>query len=124
MTAALATEVLPAAVPYCATTFDAFRVGNVGDARRPKWRTYEVSLAGFLLPDVEAAKSAALLASSFDHKDQLIIRETGDRGVQLHVFSIRRKSQPRYVHQDHVTRRVHHLYADPLCVVDGGVLAL
>lgn len=120
---ALATEVLPAASLYCATTYEAFRVGNISATRTPKWRTYAVDINGYLLPDLEAAKNAALLASSFERGDQLVIRETGDRGVQLHVYSIKRKSAPNYVPDEAsmTTKRVHRLYAAPLCVMDGAL---
>ena len=126
MTASLATEVLPAAALYCATTYEAFRVGNVSATKTPKWRTYVVDIAGYLLPDLEAAKNAALISQSFDRGDQLIIREIGDQGVQLHLFSIKQRSAPTYVPDPDsmTTKRVNRMYADPLCVVDGGVMAL
>lgn len=122
MTAALATEILPAAVPYSPTRFDAFRIADMGKGN-PQ-RTYKVDIEGYLLPTVEAARDAALLGQAFAHKDHLIIRETGERGVKLHVFAIKRKSTPTYVWEGHVQKRVNRLYADPVCTIDGGVLAL
>jgi hypothetical protein len=103
------------AVPYSTTRYDAFRISESG-------RTYAVQIDGFLLPTVEAARDAALLGQAFAHKDHLLIRESGDQGVKLHLFAIKRKATPRYVHQGHVTRAVHDLYAAPVCTMDGGVL--
>lgn len=49
------------------------------------------------------------------HKDTLFIRRIEDGRETLHVYLIKQRSKPIYVHQDHVTRRVQPLYADHLC---------
>lgn len=103
------------AVHYSTTSYAAFRISETG-------RTYAVDIDGYLLPTVEAARDAALIGQAFAHKDHLLIRAADDRGVKLHLFAIKRKATPRYVHEDHVTRRVHDLYAAPVCVIDGGVV--
>jgi hypothetical protein len=54
--------------------------------------------------------------------DPLVLQEIGERGVKLHLFAIRRRSQPRYVHKDHVSRRVHDLYPEPVCTLDADLL--
>lgn len=111
----LATIEAPRAVPYSPTTYAAFRISESG-------RTYAVEIDGYLLPTVEAARDAALIAQAFAHKDHLLIREEGDRGVKMHLFAIKQKSTPRYVHRDHVTRAVRDLYAAPVCSFDAGVI--
>lgn len=114
-------QALPVAEPYTATRFDAFRVANVSAGKEPKWRTYAVDLGGYLIRTVAEARDAALIGQAFAHKDQLIIRETGD-SVRLHVFAIKRRSAPVYTYRDHRKVRLQPLYADPLSVIDGGVL--
>jgi hypothetical protein len=57
-----------------------------------------------------------------DHKQHLLIRELGDRGVRLHLFAIKKKAAPRYVWQGHEQKRVHDLYAAEVCSFDGGVV--
>ena len=105
----------PRAVPFQATSYAAFRICENG-------RTYKVDIDGYLLPTVEAARDAALIGQAFAHKDHLLVRETSDRGVKLHLFAIRRKSNPRYVWQGHEQKRVHDLYAAEVCSFDGGVV--
>ena len=115
----LATE--QGVVPYSATSFEAFRVTNIGDAKRPKWRTYT-------LPPIEADSLDEALADALCggqavyHKDQIIIRETGEQGAKLHLYAIKRKSSPTYLWEDHTQKRVNRLYADPVCTIDGGIL--
>ncbi len=100
---------------YISTSYKAFRISS--------GRTYAVSLGGFLLPSVDDATNAALLAQAFAHKDHLLIRETGPCGVKAHLFAIKRQSAPTPVYRDYVTRQEHRLYAAPVCVIDGGVFA-
>lgn len=50
-----------------------------------------------------------------DHKDTLFIRRIEDGRETLHLYQIKRRAKPMYVHQDHVTRRVQPLYAEHLC---------
>jgi hypothetical protein len=57
------------------------------------------------------------------HKEHLLIREVGNGRDRLHIYAIRQKSTPRYVHKDHVTRAVRDLYAAPVCSFDGAMLA-
>ncbi|MFN3474050.1 MAG: hypothetical protein ACK4ZW_08400 [Blastomonas sp.] len=64
----------------------------------------------------EYAQSVAVTCS---HKDAFIVLEadaiTG--GQHLHTFQVKRKSKPRYVTVDHVTRAVHDLYAEHVLTV-------
>lgn len=104
----------PRLVKYSETTFAAFQIApDVG-------KTYahgELEATG-----LNDAVNEALTRNLFDHKDHLLIREVGPKGVKLHLYAIKRKSAPRYVHRDHVTRRVNDLYAALVCSIDGGVL--
>jgi hypothetical protein len=114
----------PAAVPYSATSYHAFRVcqGHSGHHDTPLGgRTYDY---GRVEADtLDGALTAALsLPQVIDHKEHLVIQEISERGVKLHVYAIKRKAAPRYVHKDHVTRRVHDLYAAPVCSIDGNLL--
>jgi hypothetical protein len=102
------------AVRYTETTYSAFQVG--GDVER----TY--THGEMLSCTLDEAVTEALTRKLFDHKDHLLIREEGPKGVKLHLYAIKRKSQARYVHQDHVTRRVHDLYPAHVCTIDGAVL--
>lgn len=107
-------------VPHRTVSFAAFQVSNIG-ANASAWRTYDVGeLAAATLPD---ALNEALTRKLFDHKDHLLIRETGERGVKLHLYAIKQKSRPRYVLKDHVTRAVRDLYPAHLCTIDGGIFA-
>lgn len=121
--AALATEVLPAALPYSATRFDAFRIVEPGSGfpgAPPPRTTY--SLGEIPATTLDEALNAVLAKCLLMHKDHLAIRETTDRGQRVHLFAIRKKSGPTYVYVDHVQKRVERLYAAPLCVMDGGLV--
>lgn len=108
------------AAHYAETTYSAFQVGDDEGGKYPQ-RTY--THGEMLSTSLDEAVTEALTRKLYDHKDHLVIREVGPRGVKLHVFAIKKKSTPRYVHKDHDTRRVHDLYAARLCTIDGGVLA-
>lgn len=110
----------PRAVPYAATKFDAFKVDN--SYASSKASTY--SLGSLSETSLRPALNEALSRFALYHKDHLILRETGEQGVKLRLFAIRKKSAARYVHKDHVTRAVHDLYADPVCVIDGALLGV
>lgn len=84
-------------------------------------RTYKLGELDAI--ELRDALTEALTRHSLYHKDTLILRERNEKGTVLRLFAIKKKSQPRYVHQDHVTRAVRDLYADPICVIDGDVLA-
>lgn len=56
------------------------------------------------------------------HKDHLLIREAGEGKDTLHLYAIKRKSQPRYVYKNHGYDRVHDLYAAPVCTIDAAML--
>lgn len=100
------------AVPFNATSHSAFQVES--------GRTYEIT--GLTAGSLDDALTQAISLRAFSHKQHLIIREESDHGVKLYVYAIKRRAVPRYVHRDHVTKRVHDLYADPVCVIDGSAL--
>lgn len=103
----------PRAVPLRAATFEAFQIAESG-------RTYPIE--GLVAGTLEDAKTQAVFLRALHHKQHLLIKETRQAGVRLHLFAVKRKAQPRYVHGDHVTKRVHDLYLAPVCSIDGGVL--
>src|SRR5690349_9558849 len=107
------------AVPYVATEYAAFRIADMGKGF--KQRTYAIELKGYP-SSLDEAANAALSAQAFAHKDHLLIRETGEKGVTLHLFAVKRKSAGRPVYRDYVTRTVHDLYLAPVVMIDGGVL--
>lgn len=133
-----ATEVLPAATPYSVRRYVAFTVCEVGELYldRNGERTIYPPNTYTMNEDARAkvaaatslkdALAAALMFGSVGHKDSLVISETDDRGFRLHVYRIKRKSTPRYTWKDNARgyERSHDLYADPVCVIDGGVLGL
>lgn len=103
----------PRAVPFSAVTFAAFKVSETG-------RTYP--LGDIDVGSLKNALNVALGSFALHHKEHLLLRETSDEGVKVHLFAIRKKSAARYVHRDHVTRAVHDLYAAPVCSFDVGVV--
>lgn len=107
----------PEAVPFSTTTFEAFKV----DDSYATGKSHTYRLGRLSEHSLRQALNEALARYALYHKDHLILRETGDDGVKLRIFAIRKKSSARYVHKDHVTRAVHDLYADPVCVIDGEV---
>ncbi len=109
----VAQECPPQAVPYTHVSFEAFQVGENG-------RTYPVE--GITASTVADAVTQAVTLRAFSHKQHLLVRESGERGSKLHIFAIKRKAAARYVHQDHVTRAMHDLYAAPVCTIDESAL--
>lgn len=104
------------AVAYSAKEYAAFRVCELGDGHR----TYPMGpVAATTLPD--ALNETMVLCT---HKEMLVIRETGDGQVLLHLYSIKRRSAPDYTFRDHAYHREHRLYAAHVCTIDGGVIAL
>jgi hypothetical protein len=100
----------PRVVPFALTTFRAFQVCD--------GRTYPIDKVWTSLEEALAEAPAERLLA---HKDSLVVREEGERGVRIHVYRVKQKARPRYVHQNHVTRAVRDLYLDPVCTFDGGV---
>lgn len=110
------------AVPYSNTTYHAFRVcqGYSGTKETPLGgKTYDYGKLDARSLD-DALTEA--LAQMFDHREHIVIQEISPSGVKLHIYAVRKKSTARLVHKDHVTRRVHDLYADPICTLDGSLL--
>lgn len=103
----------PRAVPLHQSRFRAFQVAD--------GRTYAINETWHSLSDALAGVPIVRL---LDHKDSLVIREEGPRGVRIHVYRVRQKSRARYVHKDHITRAVRDLYLDPVCSFDGGVIGV
>jgi hypothetical protein len=105
----------PRAVPFDsgATTFQVFRIA---DGIGPTRNTYP--LGDFQARSVEEALNEAIVSSALAHKDHLLIKV----GRIAHLYAIRKRAAPRYVHKDHVTRREHDLYADHVCSFEAGAL--
>jgi hypothetical protein len=99
---------------YIATEYAAFQISD------DTGRTYEIE--GLIAGSLDEAMTQAVTLRAFQHKDHLAIRETGERGVKVHLFAVKRKSTARYVHRDHVTRAVRDLYLAPVCTIDGGAI--
>lgn len=113
----------PRAVVYTTTTFHAFHItqGMAGMKEVPLGgRTYDCGRlnAGTL----EEALSEALSSKLISHKETLVLQEIGDRGIKLHVFTVKRKATPRYEYRNYVQHRVHDLYAAPVCTLDADLL--
>lgn len=100
------------AVPLVTVAFDAFKVSDD--------RTY--MLGHIMAKTIGEALNGALAGYALFHKDTLLIRETSEKGVKVHVYGIKKKATPRWVHKDHVSRRVHDLYAAPVCIIDGSAM--
>lgn len=108
-----------------ATTFEAFKVGEPVKSQwnklAPSQRT--TALGPVIAESVDEARAAALVNWSFHHKQQLIIRETGSRGILLHVYQIVKKPDVWVYDRNHIPRRQERLDTKFLCVIDGGVVA-
>lgn len=106
----------PRAERYATTEFAAFRSCDSGT----RWRTYPLGEIGQPATLDEALTAALTCGKALYQKDRLIIRETFDDGrVTVHVYAIKQRSRPDYVHVDHVTRAVKRLYAEHVCSFDG-----
>lgn len=101
----------PRAVPFHRTTVRAFQVSE--------GRTYGVNDTW---TSVEDALAGLPIVRSLHHKDHVLLREESERGVRIHVYVVRQKSQRRYVHRDHITRAVRDLYLEEVTSFDAGVL--
>ena len=89
------------------------------DKGAPVQRTY--ALGQIEAADIDSALAAALTDFAFSHKQQLVIRETGARGILLHVYAIVKKPDV-WVYRDHEQVREQRLGAKFLCIIDGGVV--
>lgn len=101
--------------PYTGKTFAAFRITDAPE------RTYPVRITG-TPSTLDQAVTESI--GTFIFKEKLLIRETDEQTgkVTLHLFAIKRRSQPDYVWNGHRQERVHRLYAERVCSVDGAVL--
>lgn len=108
------------AVPYSATRYEVFKVADPGGPF-PQ-RTY--ARGDVKAQSLDEAVTEALLGTAFSHKDFLLVRETGDRGMKLHLYSIKKRSAPTYAFRDHAYHREHRLYAAHVCSIDGGILGV
>ena len=110
MTATLARKT---ATRFALASYAAFKVSDLG-------RTYPVQM--HCEPEsLRDALNAAVVNCA--HKETLLIRETDEAGVRLHLYAIKRRSAPDYVRTGHEVERVHRLYAEAICVIDGAVLS-
>jgi hypothetical protein len=100
------------AVPFHRTTVRAFQVSE--------GRTYGINETWHSLAD---AVAGVPIVRALNHKDSLVLREESERGIRIHVYRVKQRSQARYVHRNHVTRAVRDLYLDHVCSFDGGVIA-
>ena len=117
MSTNLALDTAMRAEPYSPKHYAAFRVVPGLNADR----TY--SCKPIEAGELGDALNEALAGQAFSHKDHLVIQETDDRGMRMHLFAIKRRSAPSYVYANFETKRVQPLYAAPLCVIDAGVVA-
>lgn len=101
----------PQAVRFSPRCFYAFRVAENG-------RTYP------LIVDCNTLDEAVMGAMVHCiHKEHLLIREVEDGRARNHLFAIRKRSAPTYVYRDHDYHRQDRLYAAPVCVIEGDLLA-
>ena len=105
------------------TSFEAFMISApcqpAWDKGAPVQRTY--ALGQIEADNVDSALAAALTDFAFSHKQQLVIRETGARGILLHVYAIVKKPDV-WVYRDYHQVREQRLGAKFLCIIDGGVV--
>lgn len=132
---AVATVETPRAVPLRAKMFRVFKVTPGCDKRNGKdlplgGRTYD--RGDLKAATLEEAIAEAVSDVFFDHKETLVIRETGFDRVQwanvveerpvdrLHIFKIKKKSAARYTWKGNIRgyERSNDLYPDPLCTID------
>lgn len=120
----IATLPKPSATRINEESYEAFRVSSATQTSRVE------------IPQVDNLKeavAAALLNAGFDHKEQLIIRESlpEKRFVRLvskrllHIYTIRKRSAANYIwdKETHTQKRVQQLYEAHICTVDERVLA-
>lgn len=106
-------------------TYEAFKIAptGAGYSNTPEARRWMAGTGTRLASDsLDAALAEALVVLPLMHKDMLAIREDTTEGAPLFLYQVKRKSQPRWVHKDHVTRAVHDLYAAPVCMLPAEVL--
>ena len=116
--------------PLASVTYRAWRIGDTDAFGNPFSQAIPVGEPETL----KDALAQALVYGGLCHKDRLAIRETGVRLRQwasgaeevpfdrVHLFQIKRKSQPRYEGAFR-ERRVHDLYAEAVAVLPGAVFA-
>lgn len=102
----------PRAVPFSATSFEAFRLGG---------RTH-------LLDPLEAGSLEDALAETtsrwaWDRGDRLGIRELGDRSDRLHIYAVRKKSEGVRVWRGHEQSVEHRRWLDHICTIDLNAVA-
>jgi hypothetical protein len=127
-----ATAQLPAGArpqAYAQVSYRAFKVGEPDFSGQPGAYPSDIGEPETL----SDALAAAITRGCFQHKATLAIRETGIRLRQwantaeevpfdrLHIYQIKRRSQPRY-EGPFGERRVHDLYAELVVTVPGEVL--
>lgn len=110
---ALVAAMEPRAVPLHLTTFRAFQVSD--------GRTYAINETWHALAD---ALAGVVIVRALNHKDSLVIREEGPRGIRIHIYRVKQRSRARYVHKDHLTRAVRDLYLEAVCSFDGAVVGV
>jgi hypothetical protein len=97
---------------YSAIRYNAYRIVD--------GRTYPLDMAP--VTSLDEALTAAKLRCF--HKDHLLIKATDEDTAEtrLHIYAIKKKSQPTYVYRDFAYHREHTLYSEPVCVVGPEVL--
>lgn len=91
------------AVPFNVETFEAFRLRENGEALPlDTYPTFEDALQMASASSVHKAKFAIQRTNTL----------TGE--IVLHVYAIKQKSKPTYVHREHQTVRIHQHYAEHL----------
>jgi hypothetical protein len=101
----------PRAVPFSTRCFYAYRVTEKGTTLP-------------LIVDcstLDEAVNGAMVHCI--HKEHLLIREVDDGRTRNHLYAIKKHSAPTYVYRDHDYHRQDRLFAAPVCVIDGDLLA-
>lgn len=110
--------------PYAAVSYRAYRV-------TPMFKNPHNGVTGNRTTALDIGEPVSLddarnaAAARCQHKDTLLIRETGDHGDMLHLYAIKRKSAPSYEYdRNHILHRMNTLYADFICKADASVLGV
>jgi hypothetical protein len=115
----------PRAERFTPKLFLAFRLveSRNGFTKATGWKSYPLPLGD--PPETLTEAMTAATAACLLHKDRLAIRETDELtgATVLHLYAVKQKSTPRYVHRDHRTVPVRDLYLEPICSVPGEVFA-
>ena len=116
MTTAVALAPADRARPYRRFSFRVFRIVDGRTYGPLDWCVGDPSTLAEAVQGYQA---------NFSHKEHMLIVERDHERERetRHLYAIKRKSAGRWVYEDYQHRKVHDLYADPVCAMDEEVVS-